>query len=80
MSERTSGKGNTDAPRVDENEVSLGQGRAERDRGTAADRGTSWLSVILGWICAVGVAFILSGIVAAIVGGLISVLGLGAPS
>ena len=33
-----------------------------------ADRGTSWLSVIFGWLAALGAGLILSGIVGAIVG------------
>ena len=77
MSERGQGEGNTDAPRVEENDVRSGQGREasgprrvsevreEREAGgnsetagslsgpgreteRGADRGTSWLSVILG--------------------------------
>jgi hypothetical protein len=34
MSERTSGKGNTDAPRVEENEVRSGDGHLNQQRGS----------------------------------------------
>ena len=42
-----------------------------------AERGTSWLSVILGWLAALGAGLILSGIVGAIVG---AILGAGGAS
>ncbi len=42
-----------------------------------AERGTSWVSVVLGWLAALGAALILSGIVAAIVGAIFAALGLG---
>ena len=87
MSERTSAEGNTDAPKVEENEVRSGDTR--RNQGTGGARGmsykqshgygkTSWISVILGWICALGSGLILGGIVGAIVGGIVVALGLGA--
>ena len=63
----TSREGNTDAPRVDENEVRS----EERTSGYAPlekDRGTSWVSVVLGWLAALGAGLILSGIVSGIVG------------
>ena len=37
-------------------------------RGSEADRGTSWVSVVLGWLAALGASLILSGIVGAILG------------
>jgi hypothetical protein len=40
---------------------------AERER-TEADLGTSWASVVLGWLAALGAGLILSGIVGAILG------------
>ncbi len=42
--------------------------RGDGDRGAETDRGTSWLSVIFGWLAALGAGLILSGIVGAIVG------------
>src|SRR5918998_3005359 len=42
-----------------------------------AERGTSWVSVVLGWLAAVGAALILSAIVGAIVGAIFAALGLG---
>jgi hypothetical protein len=83
----TDREGNTNAPRVDENEAraddSGGSGprrveEARRDRETGrssghasspdAARGTSWVSVVLGWLAALGAGLILSGIVSGIVG------------
>ena len=88
MSERERREGNTNAPRVDENEVRthnreqsgprrVKEVRAEReshaDYGSGyvspdEQRGTSWLSVILGWLTALGAGLILSGILSGIVG------------
>jgi hypothetical protein len=42
-----------------------------------ADLGTSWTSVIVGWLAVLGAALILSGIVAAIVGAIFAALGIG---
>jgi hypothetical protein len=47
---------------------------AYRQRGEA-ELGTSWISVVLGWLAALGAALILSGIVGVIVGGILAVLG-----
>ncbi len=46
-------------------------------QGANAERGTSWLSVILGWLAALGAGLILSGIVGALVG---AILGSGGAS
>jgi hypothetical protein len=88
MTER--GGGNTDAPRVEENEVRGGDGHAQsatrrvgevrRDREVDRRRrqdelGTSWTSVIFGWLAALGAGLILSGIVGAVVGGILGALG-----
>ncbi len=51
--------------------------RGDGDREADSDRGTSWLSVIFGWLAALGASLILSGIVAAIVG---AILGAGGAS
>jgi hypothetical protein len=90
MTERGQREGNTDAPRVEENEVRSGQGREEsvtRRVGDARgeheeDRkrrenelGTSWTSVIFGWLAALGAGLILSGIVGGVVGGILGALG-----
>jgi hypothetical protein len=86
---------NTNAPRVDENEVRAdGRGgsgprrveEARRDhessRGSgygpssdADERGTSWVSVALGWLAALGAGLILSGIVSGIVGAIFGTAG-----
>jgi len=84
MSERTSGKGNTDAPKVEKNEVRSGDGH--RNQGTGGAQGmpyevshgygkTSWTSVIFGWLAALGAGLILSGIVGGVVGGILGALG-----
>jgi hypothetical protein len=49
---------------------------ADRER-QEAELGTSWISVILGWLAALGASLILSGIVGAIVGGILAALGVG---
>jgi hypothetical protein len=49
---------------------------AERQR-REAELGTSWISVILGWLAALGASLILSGIVSVIVGGILAALGVG---
>ncbi len=96
MSER---EGNTDAPRVEENEVRAddreGSGPRrleevrrdrEEERGSRSGagagyvspderRGTSWVSVVLGWLAALGAGLILSGIVSGIVGAIFGTAG-----
>lgn len=56
------------------------ENRRERDRETdrEADRGTSFPSVIFGWLSSLGAAPILFGIIGAIVGGIVALLGLSA--
>src|SRR5215218_7433087 len=69
----TDRKGNTDAPRVEERKV-----RSARTSGYAPpeeDRGTSWVSVVLGWLAALGAGLILSGIVSGIVGAIFGTAG-----
>jgi hypothetical protein len=51
----------------------VGDVREERE----AELGTSWISVILGWLAALGASLILTGIVGAIVGGILAALGVG---
>ncbi len=67
------GQDNTDAPRVEEREVSK-----ERGLGYASleeERGTSWVSAVLGWLAALGAGLILSGIVSGIVGAIFGTAG-----
>ena len=45
--------------------------RRGNDNGGSSRRGTSWLSVIFGWLAALGAGLILSGIVGAIVGAIL---------
>jgi hypothetical protein len=71
---------------VDEKEVRSGDsgprrvGDARRDHEADWNRheselGTSWTSVIFGWLAALGAGLILSGIVGAIVGGILGAMG-----
>ena len=79
-------RGNQNAPKVDEKDVRSGDGRSDSGprrvgdarRDHEADRnrreselGTSWTSVIFGWLAALGAGLILSGIVGAIVGAIL---------
>ena len=79
MSERTSGEGNTGAPRVEQNEVRSGDGHRNQESGSGQGmshelshgyKKTSWTSVIFGWLAALGAGLILSGIVGGILGAL----------
>ena len=62
-----------------------GESREERrdeGRGRTADResedlGTSWVSVVFGWLTALGAGLILSGIVGAVVGAILGAFGVG---
>jgi hypothetical protein len=69
----TDRQGNTNAQRVDEREA-----RSVHASGHATpeqDRGTSWVSVVLGWLAALGAGLILSGIVSGIIGAIFSIAG-----
>jgi hypothetical protein len=69
----TAREGNTNAQRVDEREV-----RSVHDTTHTTpeeDRGTSWVSVVLGWLAALGAGLILSGIVSGIVGAIFGTAG-----
>jgi hypothetical protein len=71
-------EGNTGAPRAEPDERSAdgrprraGDARREHEadrRQREAELGTSWTSVILGWLAALGAGLILSGLVSGIVG------------
>jgi hypothetical protein len=63
MSDRGLREDNTDAPRVEER-----TGHTSGYAPPEEDRGTSWVSVVLGWLAALGAGLILSGIVGAIFG------------
>jgi len=69
----TDREGNTNTQKVDEREVrSLhASGRTTSEE----DRGTSWVSVVLGWLAALGAGLILSGIVSGIVGAIFGTAG-----
>ena len=84
MSERGQREGNTDAPKVDENEVRSGEGHRNQEKGSTQGmsyelshgyKKTSWTSVVFGWLAALGAGLILSGIVGVVVGGILGVLG-----
>src|SRR5919205_327785 len=67
MSESARTDGNTEAPRVEDREVRNGRGSSYAPL-EEQERGTSWVSVVLGWLAALGAGLILSGIVSGIVG------------
>ena len=57
----------TQGPRMKQTE----EPRTVHRHSEADDRGTSWLSVVLGWLAALGAGLILSGIVGGIVGAIL---------
>ena len=56
--------------RVSETQTDRGSGRRDADRGEDG-RGTSWISVVIGWLTALGASLILAGIVGAVVGAIL---------
>lgn len=48
--------------------------------GRRGGSGTSWASVLIGWLAALGAVLILGGIVSAVVGAILAVLGFGGSS
>ena len=48
-----------------------------RGRNRRGGSGTSWSSVLIGWLASLGASLFLSGIVSAVVGALLAALGLG---
>ena len=68
-------EGNTDAPRVDEREVRTTNRGSSGYTSLEEERGTSWVSVVLGWLAALGAGLILSGIVSGIVGAIFGTAG-----
>ncbi len=52
-------------------------GEVREERGLEPDRGTSWTSVIFGWLAALGASLLLSGLVSAVVGAILGALGFG---
>ena len=71
--EARSGSGAGSGPRrVSETQTDRGSGRRDADRGGNEDeRGTSWISVVIGWLTALGASLILAGIVGAVVGAIL---------
>jgi hypothetical protein len=55
---------------LDEAHVQRGTVR-DNDHNRAAERGTSWISVVLGWLTSLGAGLILAGIVGGIVGAIV---------
>jgi hypothetical protein len=77
MSEKERTEGNTGARRVKEvrTEHESREGHSSGHASSDADRGTSWTSVVLGWLTALGAGLILSGIVSGIVGAIFGAAG-----
>ena len=58
--------------RVSETQTDRGSGGRDADRGGGEDgRGTSWISVVIGWLTALGASLLLAGIVGAVVGAIL---------
>jgi hypothetical protein len=74
---RADGRGGSGPRRVEEarrdHESSRGSGYGPSS--DADERGTSWVSVVLGWLAALGAGLILSGIVSGIVGAIFGTAG-----
>jgi hypothetical protein len=90
MSEAKRDDGNTEAPRVKENEARSGEAREESGTRRVGDArreheetrrqreqelGTSWRSVVIGWLASLGALLILSGVVSGIVGAVFGAAG-----
>ena len=77
MSENERTEGNTGARRVKEvrAERESREGHSPGYASSDADRDTSWTSVVLGWLTALGAGLILSGIVSGIVGAIFGAAG-----
>jgi hypothetical protein len=73
----TDTQGNTDASRVEEREVRAGGRGSSGYTSLEEERGTSWVSVVLGWLTALGAGLILSCIVSGIVGAIFGTAGRG---
>jgi hypothetical protein len=69
----TDREGNTNAQGVDEREVRSVHGSGHQ--APKENRGTSWVSVVLGWLAALGAGLILSGIVSGIIGAIFGTAG-----
>ena len=71
--ESRSGASSGSGPRrVSETHSDRESGRRGDDRGGSEDgRGTSWISVIIGWLTALGASLLLVGIVGAVVGAIL---------
>ncbi len=78
--ERRSSDGGGSGPRrvkdvrTEQGSSDAGYASSSTDR-SSTDRGTSWVSVVLGWLAALGAGLILSGIVSGIVGAIFGTAG-----
>jgi hypothetical protein len=63
--------------RTSESRATSGSRRGASRRGADANQGTSWVSVIFGWVASIGAALLLVGIVSGIVGAILGLVGLG---
>ena len=75
---RSDGRGGSGPRRVEEarrDREDSGRGSGYGSSSSDADRGTSWVSVVLGWLAALGAGLILSGIVSGIVGAIFGTAG-----
>ena len=72
---RAENSGETAPRRVKEVRAEHGDSASRHAASVAADRSTSWTSVVLGWLTALGAGLILSGIVSGIVGAIFGTAG-----
>jgi hypothetical protein len=71
-------KGGSEDARADGDRSHEKRGSRDSDERAAAEHGTSFPSVIFGWLASLGAAPILTGIIGAVVGGIVALAGLGA--
>jgi hypothetical protein len=72
---RADDRGGSGPRRVEEARRDHESSRGSVSSSPGADRGTSWVSVVLGWLAALGAGLILSGIVSGIVGAIFGTAG-----
>lgn len=75
--ERQTESARSDDRRPGAQEERRGPARGSSRAGVDANQGTSWASVIFGWVASIGAALLLAGIVSGVVGAILGLVGLG---